>query len=120
MNKLTHQEESVMLIIWQKGSGIIKDFLNEMADPRPPYTTVASIVRNLQAKAYLSAKRVGNTYWYMPVISEEEYKRFFMKGVVSNYFENSYKELVTFFAHEQKISAKELKEIINLIENPEK
>ena len=43
MEKLTHQEEEVMLIIWQVKSGVIKDFLNRMEEPRPPYTTVASI-----------------------------------------------------------------------------
>lgn len=39
-----------------------------------------------------------------------------MSGVVRSYFENSYKEMVTFFAREQKISADDLKEIIKLIE----
>ncbi len=39
-----------------------------------------------------------------------------MSGVVRNYFENSYKEMVTFFAKEQKISTKDLEEIIKLIE----
>ena len=39
-----------------------------------------------------------------------------MSGVVRDYFENSYKEMVTFFVKEQKISAEELQEIIKLIE----
>ena len=38
------------------------------------------------------------------------------KEKVINYFENSYKEMVTFFAKEQKISTKDLEEIIRLIE----
>ena len=38
------------------------------------------------------------------------------KEKVFNYFENSYKEMVTFFAKEQKISTKDLEEIIKLIE----
>jgi BlaI family penicillinase repressor len=49
-------------------------------------------------------------------MDESEYKTKFMSGVVRNYFENSYKEMVTFFAKEQKISAKDLEEIIKLIE----
>ena len=51
---------------------------------------------------------------------EEEYKKKFMNGFVSDYFQNSYKDLVTFFANEKKISASDLKEIIKLIENPKK
>ena len=50
MEKLTHQEEEVMLIIWQVKSGVIKDFLNRMEEPRPPYTTVAYIVNKLEKK----------------------------------------------------------------------
>ena len=53
---------------------------------------------------------------WQPLIPQEEYKRTFMGSVVNNYFENSYKEMVSFFAKEQKISTDELKEIIDMIE----
>ncbi len=81
-----------------------------------PYTTVASIVKNLERKQYIRAARVGNTYQYTPLIRESEYKRSFMSGFVRNYFENSYKEMVSFFAKDQKISANDLKDIIDMIE----
>ena len=118
MEKLSYQEEELMLIIWQKKQGVIKDFLQEMSEPRPPYTTIASIVKNLERKGYVSSKRYGNTYEYSSAIDENEYKSKFMSGVVRNYFENSYKEMVNFFVEKQKISAEELKEIIQLIEKP--
>lgn len=116
MEKLTHQEEELMLVIWQQERGFIKDFIQELPEPRPPYTTVASIVKNLERKGYLSCKRYGNTYEYAPLIKENDYKAKFMSSVVRNYFENSYKDMVNFFVKEQKISAKDLQEIINLIE----
>ena len=116
MEKLTHQEQEMMLIIFQQGKGFIKDFIEKMEEPRPPYTTVASIVKNLERKGYVKAKRYGNTYEYSPVMEESEYKSKFMSGVVQNYFENSYKEMVSFFVEKQKISAEELQEIIQLIE----
>ena len=116
MEKLTYQEQEMMLIIFQQGKGFIKDFIEKMEEPRPPYTTVASIVKNLEWKGYVKAKRYGNTYEYSPVMEESEYKSRFMSGVVQNYFENSYKEMVSFFVEKQKISAEELQEIIQLIE----
>ncbi|GAE17151.1 UDP-N-acetylmuramoylalanyl-D-glutamyl-2,6-diaminopimelate-D-alanyl-D-alanine ligase [Bacteroides pyogenes JCM 6292] len=73
-------------------------------------------MKNLERKGYVSSKRMGNTYQYSPAIRESEYKRHFMSGVVRNYFENSYKEMVSFFAKDRKISADDLKEIIELIE----
>jgi len=116
MEKLTHQEQEMMLIIFQQGKGFIKDFIEKMEEPRPPYIAVASIVKNLERKGYVKAKRYGNTYEYSPVMEEGEYKSRFMSGVVQNYFENSYKEMVSFFVEKQKISAEELQEIIQLIE----
>lgn len=116
MEKLTRQEEEVMLYIWKLESCYVKDILAEFPEPKPPYTTVASIVKNLERKQYVKPSRVGNTYRYTPLIRESEYKRTFMSGFVRNYFANSYKEMVSFFAKEQKISADELKDIIHMIE----
>lgn len=116
MEKLTFQEEEVMLIIWQQKEGVIKDFLNAMDAPRPPYTTIASVVKNLEKKGYVVAKRYGNINVYTPAVDESEYKSRFLSGVVNNYFASSYKEMVTFFARKQKISAEELQDIIRLIE----
>ena len=95
MEKLTMQEEEVMRLIWQIGPCFVKDILAKYDDPRPPYTTLASIVKNLERKKYVKNKRYGNTYEYTPLIPESEYKRTFMSGVVRNYFEDSYKEMVS-------------------------
>jgi len=118
MEKLTQQEEEAMQAIWQSEGGFIKDFLDKLAEPKPPYTTLASTVKNLERKGFVVAEKMGNSYRYKASIKEEEYKKRFMNGFVSNYFENSYKDLVTFFAKEKKISASELQEIIKLIEKP--
>ncbi|MEG0992709.1 MAG: BlaI/MecI/CopY family transcriptional regulator [Bacteroidales bacterium] len=120
MEKLTNNEEDAMRAIWQLKGGFIKDFLEVMPEPRPPYTTLASVVKNLERKGYLTTKRVGNTYFYTPAIEEADYKRKFMSGFVSNYFANSYKEMVSFFAKEEQLSSDDLKEILDLIEKKKK
>ena len=120
MEKLTKQEEEAMQAVWLCGAGSVKDFLDQISDPQPPYTTLASTIKNLERKGFLKSEKLGNSYRYSATIIEEDYKKRFMNGFVSDYFKNSYKELVAFFAKEKNISAKELQEIINLIENPKK
>lgn len=93
MEKLTIQEEEVMIYIWELENCFVKEIVAKFEPPVPPYTTVASIVKNLERKGYVTPRRVGNTYQYTPAIRESEYKRSFMSGVVRNYFENSYKEM---------------------------
>lgn len=118
MEKLSPQEEEAMQAVWQRGEGFIKDFLDLINEPKPPYTTLASTIKNLERKGFVSSEKLGNSYRYKAAIKEEEYKKRFMSSFVSDYFENSYKNLVTFFAKEKKISAVELQEIIKMIENP--
>ncbi len=115
MEKLTHTEEEAMQAIWRTGEGNVKAFIENMDEP-PPYTTVASIIKNLEKKGYLASRLLGNAYLYKPVITEQEYKKKFMGNVVKEYFDNSYKELVNFFVEQNPLSAKELKEILTMIE----
>ena len=62
MERLTAQEESVMLYIWKLGSCFIRDILNEMPDPKPPYTSVASVVRNLGKKEVRHPEEIRNDH----------------------------------------------------------
>ena len=115
MEKLTHVEEEAMQAIWRTGEGNVKSFMEHL-DEEVPYTTVASTIKNLEKKGYITSRLVGNAYLYKPAVSEDEYKKKFMNGVVKEYFDNSYKEVVNFFVAQKKLSATELKEIINMIE----
>jgi len=119
MEKLTIQEEEAMQIIWKSNGGFIKELLDQMTDSKVPYTTLASTIKNLEKKGYLKSVKYANAYRYEPLIGEKEYKAKFMNGFVNNYFKNSYKELVSFFANEEKISKDELREIIKMIDNKE-
>ena len=69
MERLTAQEESVMLYIWKLGSCFIRDILNEMPDPKPPYTSVASVVRNLEKKKYVTPKKFGTITLFSPRVN---------------------------------------------------
>lgn len=116
MEKLTKQEEQAMLAIWRNGPGVVKDFMDQIQGPVPHYNTLVSTIKNLEKKAYVVSRKIGNIYQYTPQVEEGEYKKNFLTNVVKNHFANSYKELVSFFAEEKKISPKELKEIIDMIE----
>ncbi len=119
MEKLTPTEEEAMQAVWRTGEGNVKSFMEHL-DPGIPYTTVASTIKNLEKKGYLSSRLLGNAYLYKPVVTEDEYKKKFMGSVVKEYFDNSYKELVNFFVEQKKLSAKELKEILRMIEKDDR
>ncbi len=115
IEKLTIQEEEAMLSIWQLNGGFIKEILGNMSGETVPYTTLASTVKNLEKTGYVRAVKLANAKRYEPLISQMEYKAKFMNSFVGDYFKNSYKEMVSFFVKEEKLSPKELNEILEMI-----
>jgi BlaI family penicillinase repressor len=119
MKKLTRKEEEVMKILWKLGKAFVKDIVEEYDDPKPHYNTVSSLVRLLQDKGIIGFTQYGNTYEYFPLMTKEEYRKTFMKQVVSDYFDNSYKSAVAFFVKEKGLSPAEMEELIKLIKEQE-
>lgn len=116
MQHLTNKEEEIMHILWKLKKAFVKEILAEITEEQPHYNTLSTIVRNLEEKGYVAHKAYGNTHQYYPIVQLEDYRKKFMSTAIDNYFNSSYKNMVSFFAEEEKISAKELREILAIIE----
>jgi BlaI family penicillinase repressor len=117
MQKLTNKEEEIMMILWKLKKAFVKEIQAEITEDQPHYNTLSTIVRNLEEKGYVGHSAFGNTHQYFPIVAIEDYRKGFMKTAIDNYFNSSYKSMVSFFAKEEKISADELREILSMIEN---
>ncbi|MBD1429508.1 BlaI/MecI/CopY family transcriptional regulator [Sphingobacterium litopenaei] len=118
LEKLTIQEEEAMLSVWQLKGGFVKEILDNMKpEEQVPYTTLASTIKNLERKGYVKAVKYANAKRYEPIITLEEYRAKFMNFFVGDYFKNSYKEMVSFFIKEEKLSEKELEELMEMIKH---
>ncbi|MEZ4859331.1 MAG: BlaI/MecI/CopY family transcriptional regulator [Flavobacteriaceae bacterium] len=116
MEQLTNKEEEVMQALWSLERAFVKEIIAILPNENH-YNTISTIVRNLEEKGYVSYTAFGKTHQYYPIISKEEYTKRFMNLAMKRYFNNNYKSMVSFFAKEEKISAKELREILDIIEN---
>ena len=117
MEKLTTKEEEIMQILWKLKKAYVKEVIAEIPKPKPHYNTVSTVIRKMEDKGFIDHEAFGNTHRYYPKISKEEYRKRYFSNAIDNYFENSYKNVVSFFAKEEKISADELREIISIIES---
>ncbi|WP_310554713.1 BlaI/MecI/CopY family transcriptional regulator [Flavobacterium sp.] len=116
MQKLTNKEEEIMQILWKLKKAFVKEVLAEIEQDKPHYNTLSTIIRNLEEKGFVSYNAFGNTHQYFPIVQLEEYRKRFMNTAIETYFNSSYKNMVSFFAEENKISADELREILAIIE----
>jgi BlaI family transcriptional regulator, penicillinase repressor len=114
-SQLTRAEEEVMQILWDLEKGMVHDILAGFPDPKPAYNTVSTIVRILEQKGFVDHKAYGRTHEYFPLISKTDYARSSFKGLVANYFGNSYRSLASFFTREEDLTIRELEEIYRVI-----
>ncbi|HCE57932.1 MAG TPA: hypothetical protein DER09_08950 [Prolixibacteraceae bacterium] len=116
MKSLTKAEEQVMQILWELGEGVVKDVVDGFDEPKPAYTTVATVLTVLEKKGFAARKKVGNVNLYFPEISKKEYTGFQFKSLLSDYFNGSFPKMATFFAKENNLGIKDLEEILKAAE----
>lgn len=115
MKQLTKAEEQIMHILWDIERAFVKDIIEHLPSPKPAYNTVSTIVRILEKKGFVAHKPFGNSHEYFPTIKKEEYTKAYLKSFVSNYFSDSYSEMVSFFTKDKNMSLEELEEIKKMI-----
>ena len=120
MEKLTQREERIMRLLWQLKEAVVKDLINEFPDPKPPYTTVSSIIRILESKGYVGHKAYGKTHVYHPLISQDEFRKHSFGRLLKDYFGGSYHQVVSFMVEEEGLEGSEIEQIKAIIEEAER
>jgi len=116
IKELTRAEEQLMQVLWQLKKGFVKDVIEQLPEPKPAYNTVSTIIRILETKGFVDHIAYGKSHEYYPIISKEEYQNFATDKLMSGYFDNSVKHMLSYFVKKEKIDLKEADEIMKLIE----
>ena len=112
MKELTKAEEQIMQELWNLEKAFVKDIVDKLPEPKPAYNTVSTIIRILEKKGFVDHYAYGKTHQYFPVVSKTDYTKSYFKNFLNGYFSNSFQEMVSFFAKEDKMSLSQLEEII--------
>lgn len=112
MKELTKAEEQIMQELWMLEKAFVKDIIDKLPEPNPAYNTVSTIIRILEKKGFVDHYAYGKTHQYFPIVSKVDYTKSYFKNFLNGYFSNSFQEMVSFFAKEDKMSISELEEII--------
>lgn len=117
MEPITHSEENIMRILWDLGEGVVHDIIEKLPEPKPPYTTVSSIVRLLERKGFIDHKAYGKTYVYFPAVTREQYARRSFSDLMKHYFQGSPKNIVSFMIEENTLKPDEIDDLKQLIDS---
>ncbi|NHF59546.1 BlaI/MecI/CopY family transcriptional regulator [Flavobacteriaceae bacterium TP-CH-4] len=117
MQKLTKREDQIMQLIWQSDGMFIRDIVERLPHPKPHYNTVATIVKILVKKGFLTSEKLGNVDRYNAVVSMEAYRKEDISNIKKKYFDNSFSKMMAHFAKQEQLTDEEIQELIAIIKS---
>ena len=116
MIQLTGAEEQIMKYLWKLEKAFMKDIVDAFPEPKPAYTTIATVVKRMADKDIIGYKQYGKVREYYPKIKKPDYFSGQLQSMVKNFFNDSNTQFASFFTNESKMSLSELEELKQMIE----
>jgi len=115
MKPLTKAEEQIMQALWTLDKAFLRELVEAMPNPKPHQNTVATLLKILVEKEFVSVEVLGRQHRYFPIISKQEYSGKSIKQLAKNYFEGSFSNVVSYLVKENNISVEELESLLKQI-----
>ena len=104
---LTNAEHRIMEVVWAKGSATVADVV-EALNGKDAYTTILTLMTILKGKGYLSSRKEGRAFVFMPKVDRNTVARKAVHQLLSKFFAGSPSELVLSFLREEELTPQEL------------
>jgi predicted transcriptional regulator len=114
-SSLGDRELDVMDVLWKLGSGTVNEVLAALP-AELAYTTVLTILRNLEAKGFARHEAEGKAHRYYPLVARDAARRSALSRVVDRLFRGSPELLLTQLVDDHPLSDDELRQLHSLLE----
>jgi BlaI family transcriptional regulator, penicillinase repressor len=112
---LAEREAELMEVLWEHGPSTVTEVRAHLSD-RLAYTTVLTILRNLEAKGYIGHREEGRAHRYLPLVERTAARRSAVKDLAAKLFRGSASLLLTHLVCEQKLTNEELRRLRELLD----
>ncbi|MBT8244629.1 MAG: BlaI/MecI/CopY family transcriptional regulator [Winogradskyella sp.] len=119
MKQLTKAEEEIMQTLWQLKKANVKAIIDVLPNPKPAYNTVSTIVRILESKGFVDYEKQGKGHVYFPIVDKELYSNQSLNKLVDNYFQGSFKSMVSFFVKKNDVNVHDIEALLKEINKTE-
>lgn len=113
-------ELEIMKVIWRAGVPVNSTSISEAVKEKGwKRTTIATFLARLTEKGAVSAKKIGKSIYYTPILTAKDYKKSQVKSLIKNLFDGSAGNLVAALFEGEQFSEKDIKELKAIFEDKE-
>jgi predicted transcriptional regulator len=106
-----------MRVLWDKGEATVTDVVGALKEkPKPAYNTVLTLLRILERKGYVTHRKDGRAFVFLPAVGRSDARQSALKLLVNRFFEGSPRLLVLNLLEDEHLSAEALKQLKQRIE----
>ncbi len=118
MNETTlgDRELDVMAVLWEIGSGTVAE-VRERLDAPLAYTTVLTILRNLEVKGFVAHEEEGRAHRYVPQLAQQTAQRSALQRLVNTFFQGSHEQLLARLVDDRALGPDELRRLSRRVRN---
>ena len=102
------RELDVMAVLWELESGTVSE-VRERLPADLAYTTVLTILRNLEAKGFVRHEEEGKAHRYFPLVARQAAERSAVTRLVDRLFNGSPELLLTRLVDDHELTPEQLK-----------
>lgn len=120
LRKPTESELSILRVLWERGSGSVRDVQQALDAKRPTgYTTVLKLMQIMFEKGLVVRDESVRPQVYRPSSTQQQTQRQLVRDLIDRAFSGSVRELVLQALSTKKSSPAELAEIERLLDRME-
>ena len=115
IHRLGDLQLQILKILWERGQGTVADVLENLSGAELAYTTVATMLRKMEARGLVTHRLEGRSFVYRPKVKAEDISHRMSNHLVDRLFEGSLLDAVNHLLTTRKVSSEELGKIEQLI-----
>ncbi len=118
MERLGDLQLRILRVLWQQGQATVAQVQQQLAtqQSRPlAYTTVATMLRKMEARGLVRHRSQGRRFVYQAAVSEEQVSRHLTTYLLDRLFEGSLAQMVNHLLEHRQVDPRELDQLEELI-----
>jgi BlaI family transcriptional regulator, penicillinase repressor len=112
---LSNREAEIMAVLWEQGASTVTEVKDKLSDELA-YTTVLTILRNLEAKGYVGHAAEGRAHRYCARIKQQVARKSAIRHLAGKLFQGSAELLLAQLVSDRKLSEDQVRRIREILD----